>query len=161
MRTFRASRRVSPALAFLIAGLALSSCTNKITRPTGGGPPGMKMAVTPDSVQSIFTANCALANCHLGSDAPFGEQLQAGSSYESTVGVPSSEQPSLLRIEPGNAADSYLVRKIDGDPRITGQQMPLGAPPLSNSLRDVIRNWVDQGALPDSVVVSPVFVGSH
>ncbi len=142
------------ALAILALGPAATGCTNKLT-PPGPPPVVLKKAVTPDSVQSIFTANCALSNCHLGPNAQEGQRLEEGFSYQSIVGVPSNQVPSLFRIEPGNAADSYLVRKIDGGPGILGQQMPRGAPPLPASVRDVIRNWANAGAPADSVAVAP------
>jgi hypothetical protein len=43
------------------------------------------------------------------------------------------------------------VRKIDGDPSISGLQMPRLRPPLPDSVRAVIRNWADAGAPADSV----------
>lgn len=162
MRPRRTGMRL-PSLTLLVVlthAFAAAGCTNKLTPPAADTPVPM-IAVTPDSVQSIFSANCALPGCHLGPTAPFGERLDAGFSYAAIVGVPSGQQPSLLRIDPGDAAASYLLRKLDGGPAISGQQMPLGGEPLPDSVRDVIRNWANQGALPDSVPAAPEFVATH
>ena len=72
-----------------------------------------------------------------------------GLSRAATVGVASGQQPALQLIEAGNPDQSYLVRKIEGDPSINGQQMPRGGPPLSTDLIEMIRAWTLDGA-PDS-----------
>ena len=54
--------------------------------------------------------------------------------------------PSLLRIEPNNPDDSYLVRKVEGS-GIAANRMPLGQPPLDQALIDDLRAWVEGGAL--------------
>jgi hypothetical protein len=101
-------------------------------------------------VQSqIFTASCALAGCHAGSSPAQGMNLSAGSAYSNIVNVPSNEQPTLDRIEPNDPAASYLYLKVTGDPSIVGEQMPFGGPPLSQTLIDLLRNWIERGAPND------------
>jgi hypothetical protein len=73
--------------------------------------------------------------------------LAAGQTHSSTVNVPSAQQGALVRIAPGNPDASYLVRKIQGGPGISGQQMPRGGPFLSQAEIDQIRAWVTAGAL--------------
>lgn len=51
-------------------------------------------------------------------------------------------------IVPGKGGDSLLVRKLVGM-RIEGQRMPLGRPPLSESVIATIRRWIDEGAALD------------
>ena len=63
------------------------------------------------------------------------------------MGVP-SRQTGLLRVEPGNPDDSYLIRKLEGTAS-EGDQMPLGGPPLPQSTIDFARQWITDGALPD------------
>jgi len=62
------------------------------------------------------------------------------------VGVPSSEQPSVLRVEQGDPDSSYIIRKLQNTPGITGQQMPFGGPYLPQATIDVIRQWITSGA---------------
>jgi hypothetical protein len=63
------------------------------------------------------------------------------------VGVPSGEQPSLQRVEPGNPNASYLIQKLEGT-AATGRQMPLNGAPLLQADINVIRQWITDGALP-------------
>ena len=53
----------------------------------------------------------------------------------------------LDRIEPNDPDNSYLVRKIEGGPGISGGRMPAGgAPPLDPSVIQIVRDWVSAGA---------------
>jgi hypothetical protein len=122
----------------------------------GGGGGGMyssssssssSSALTADlnSIQAhIFTPICS--PCHSGAGAPFGLQLDAGHAYANLVGVPSGEQPSVLRVNPGNPNQSYLIQKLEGSPGITGQRMPFGGPYLDQPTIDVIAQWITNGA---------------
>ncbi len=99
-------------------------------------------------VQPIFTANCALSNCHAGTNPQQGMNLSAGQAFANVVGVPSNES-ALLRVQPGFPDSSYLVHKIQGTQATvggTGQRMPLGRNPLSPAQIDTIRAWIAAGA---------------
>ncbi len=109
----------------------------------GGSEPTVSFA---NDVQPIFTANCALAGCHNAATAQQGLVLEAGSAFSNIVNVPSSEQPSVFRVSPGDADASYLVRKIRGTSGITGGRMPLNRTPLSAAQIDTIATWVNEGA---------------
>jgi hypothetical protein len=49
-------------------------------------------------------------------------------------------------VEPGNPDDSYLIRKLEGGPNISGGQMPLGGPALDQATINQIRDWITAGA---------------
>jgi hypothetical protein len=101
---------------------------------------------TLDAIQAaVFTPSCATAGCHTGEDPPQDLRLDEGFSFENLVDVPSNEVPELRRVEPGNPDDSYLVQKIEGTAE-EGARMPLGAPPLDQSLIDDIREWITNDA---------------
>ena len=53
-----------------------------------------------------------------GASAPEGLQLDAAHAYNMLVGVPSVEEPNLLRVNPENPDESYMVLKIEGAPGI-------------------------------------------
>jgi hypothetical protein len=74
-----------------------------------------------------------------------GLRLDEGFSFDNLVNVPSNEVPELLRVEPGDPDDSYLVQKIEGT-AAEGGRMPLGAPPLDQNLIDDIREWITNDA---------------
>jgi hypothetical protein len=111
---------------------------------TGGTPP-----LTADftSIQAnVFTPICT--KCHIGAGAPQGLQLDAAHSYSLLVGVPSAEQPSLLRVKAGDPDNSYIIRKLEGGPGIVGVQMPADGPPyLPQATINVIRSWITNGAM--------------
>jgi hypothetical protein len=110
----------------------------------GGGAGGPITADFQSIQDNVFTPICSL--CHIGASAPQGLQLDAAHSYNLLVGVPSNEQPGLLRVKPGDPNDSYMVHKIEGLPGITGGQMPLGETPLPQATIDAIRQWITNGA---------------
>lgn len=111
---------------------------------TSAPPP----AVTLLDVQAaVFTPSCAVGGCHVSPGAPLDLDLgSAAASAAGTIGVASAEVPSLLRVTPGNAADSYLYMKVTGDPRILGERMPANADPLSAADLELIARWIDGGA---------------
>jgi hypothetical protein len=92
----------------------------------------------------IFNARCT--GCHSGAAAPQGLNLSAGSSYDLLVDVDSNEVPALKRVDPGNADESYIIRKLEGAAGIVGGRMPLGGPYLDQDTIDRIRAWIDEGA---------------
>jgi hypothetical protein len=114
---------------------------------SGSGSSSSGGTVTADfqSIQdNVFTPICA--PCHSGATAPEGETLDAAHSYNSIVGVPSTEVPTLDRIKPGDPDHSYLVLKIEGASGIIGAQMPYHETPLVQSTINAIRQWVTDGA---------------
>jgi hypothetical protein len=114
--------------------------------PAGGGP-----AFTFARIQAeVFTPTCAKSGCHAASAASGGLVLEAGRAYGQIVGRPSTERSTLRRIEPGDPERSYLIKKLRGDPDITGSQMPQDRPgSLPREQLDGLIAWVRAGA-PDN-----------
>jgi hypothetical protein len=130
----------------VLTGLALAAA-----RCGGGGSDGGTIPTTGavrllDVQAQVFTPRCALSGCHVGGTAPFGLELGAGQAAGKIIGVASGQMPSMLRVAPGSAADSYLYWKVSGDPRILGDPMPLSGGPLSAADLALIEDWIDQGA---------------
>ena len=94
-----------------------------------------------------MTAHCATAGCHTGAGAPFGLDLSAGAAAGNVVNVPSAEVPALMRVAPYDPTDSYVYMKVTGDPRILGDPMPQGGQPLGAADLELLRTWIDQGAM--------------
>lgn len=111
------------------------------------------VTVTLTQLQTqIFTPICSTCHTGVGSSLPGVQNLTAGNTFANIVNVPSIEQPSLMRIKPGDPDNSYLIRKIEGAAGISGSRMPLGCggsanPCLSQATIDLVRAWVSQGAL--------------
>ena len=108
--------------------------------------------VTLSQLQAqVFTPICSGCHSGFGTSLPGVQNLTAGNTFGNIVNVASIEQPSLLRIKPNDPANSYLIRKIQGAPGITGSQMPFGCgsasdPCLDTATINQIIDWVNAGA---------------
>ena len=136
--------------AVLLAALLLAACgdvklpTEPLEAPSGP-------AFTFAQVQAqVFTPTCAKAGCHAAASASGELVLEAGQAYGQIVSRPAVGNSSLDRIEPGDPERSYLIKKLRGDPDITGARMPLDNPgSLTQEQMDGIVGWVLAGA-PDN-----------
>jgi hypothetical protein len=136
-------RRVS-SLSALVLGLAAAGCSGG---SIGGVIPQTDEVTLLEVQAQVFSPRCALSGCHVGTDAPFGLDLSSGLSRGNLVDVPSGEVPQLLRVQPFNASDSYLFKKLMGDPDINGDPMPLTGGPLGAADLALIQSWIEQGAM--------------
>lgn len=106
-------------------------------------------AATLSQLQAeVFTPRCSF--CHTGgaSSLPGAMNLTAGNAFANLVNVASRESPATLRVAPGDAASSYLIRKLEGT-NISGSRMPLGGPFLGADTIARIKSWIASGA-PDN-----------
>ena len=141
-------------LHIFLSLLLLAGCGElKTISPTdpGNGPGGEPIdpTATFTRVQTeVFTPTCAVLGCHdtLGQQSQL--VLTTGRSFSNIVNQPSVEIPSLMRVTPGDAANSYLYRKVTGA-GITGDRMPQAGPPLNDAQIALIRNWIRRGAPND------------
>lgn len=139
-------RSLSIVLVLLLAGCGK---LNEVTDPGGGGGDPIDATATLARVQTeVFTPTCALAGCHGAIGAQSQLQLTPAASYANLVGRPSVELTQVLRVAPGDPANSYLYRKITGA-GITGERMPIGLPPLSDAQIRLVRDWIRRGAPND------------
>jgi len=113
-------------------------------RPIGEAPdPGNEPTLA--NIQArVFTPICTV--CHIGAAAPQGLRLDAANVFNDLVGVSSQEVGRLLRVDPFNPDQSYIVQKIEGTASI-GVQMPFGGPPLPPEDILLIRQWIAEGAM--------------
>lgn len=101
--------------------------------------------------QAIFNGKgCASGGCHSGNSPAGNMSLSSGSSFTNTVGRPAASSP-LQRVQPGNANNSYLFRKVSaktnpGSFSISGSPMPLGGNALSDSQLAALAAWINAGA---------------
>ena len=164
------------AAAFALAGCDVETFDDAVARipegtsppPTGSPPPPPPPPPPPaagfgpnfSEIQAnVFSPDCATSGCHAGGNAAAGLNLEEANSYAMLVGIQSSQDAALQRVEAGAPAESYLIQKLEGMAS-SGQQMPPGAA-LPQSEIDVIRQWISDGALDDRVVVlDPITVTS-
>jgi len=141
-------------LLYSLLGSTIAGCTagsgeglDISGRPLSEGG-DVPLGPTLESVQAnVFNPSCIV--CHSGANAPQGLRLDAVNSFTNLVGVASRQDSSFLRVAPGDPDRSYLIRKLEGTAS-TGQQMPLGGPPIPQSTIEFVRQWIIDGALPDS-----------
>lgn len=140
--------RLAAALAVAATVAACGGTVKSPTEPPGGGNPGA--AFTFSRIQSeIFTPNCVKADCHDAATAQNGLILQAGQSYALLVGHPSTGS-DLPRVTPGDPERSFIIKKLRGDPDISGVRMPFDGPPyLTPAQIEGIAGWIREGARND------------
>jgi len=138
-------------LAILAIAFAFLAC-GKLKEPTepllGGGTPIDPTATFTRVQNEVFTPTCAKIGCHDLLGRQSDQVLVAGQAYAQTVGHPSVEMPSLVRVAPLDPANSYLYRKITGA-GITGDRMPQGGPFLTDAQIALVRDWIRRGAPND------------
>ena len=80
-------------------------------------------------IQPIFTASCT--GCHGGS---------GGLTLDSYINLIAGNV-----LISGNSAESLIIQKLKGT--ATGAQMPKGGSPLDETTINLIKTWIDEGAL--------------
>lgn len=142
--------RVFGATLAMVVAISWACADFESTVDPTGGLPDVEIA-NPSfatDIQPIFNRRCAIGGCHTVLSRKGELVLQQGYAYDSIVNVPSFLFPQYLRVEPGNAADSWLVRMIeaDDDAREHFARMPLGSYPLTPNQIATIVNWIENGA---------------
>ena len=125
-------------------------------------PPGASFGPNFSEIQAgLFTPSCATSGCHAGANPAANLNLEAANSYAMLVGIASSQQAGLQRVNPGNPVLSYLVQKLEGAAGITGGQMPPGGAIPQPDI-DVVRQWITDGAIDDTAQppAAPIRVAS-
>mgnify|MGYP001606506423 CR=1 FL=1 len=127
-------------VAFINAGASSADSNEAAAVTPGATAAGPKFST---DVQPIFTANCA--SCHDGRVLTKGLDLRSGNAYGQLVNVVAYEAPLKKRVAPNDAANSYIIIKLEGR-QVIGSQMPEGLPPLSSADIQTIRAWINSGA---------------
>jgi hypothetical protein len=131
-------RKYGPALVFvLLTGLV--GCRDLGTNPItiSPAPPPRGTVSFRQTVEPIFAdQRVGCLGCHGGTNDLFvrtqADLLRGGLHGPAVV--------------PGNSAQSLLVQKMGPNPPF-GDRMPFGSNPLPDSTIQIIRDWIDQGAL--------------
>jgi hypothetical protein len=141
--------RYPPMRPLLLAGsaalLTLMGCSGGGSGMSMGSmpttPPAMTLTADFDSIQAnIFTPICA--GCHSGPNPAANLSLDAAHSYNDLVNVPSTEEPTLDRVKPGDPTDSFLAIHLEQD----GDGAPASDIPL-------VIQWIMDGAQPGNSVM--------
>ena len=113
---------------------------------------GAAAATTLTQLQTTyFTPICS--GCHNGTPSatradglPGIQNLtSAANSYAALVNVASLEVSTLKRVLPNDAANSYVIQKLEGT-AASGARMPFGGPYLTQVQIDQFKSWINAGA---------------
>ena len=115
-----------------------------------------------DIVGNFFLNHCAFSGCHgdndilfLGNSKASGTVTNPADVYANIVNVPSKELLTMPYVTPGDASQSFVMRKVDGDNCMFAKQcknqdcgdtMPHNNELLDVASRDMLRRWIAQGA---------------
>jgi hypothetical protein len=132
----------------LLPFLALLACGGDGVIVEAPPPPPSTAPTLTELQDEIFTPRCAFVGCH-GPFPNLGLSLLRGQSYGSLVDVTSAELAPMKRVLPGQPDRSYIVLKLEGDPRIVAERMPYGGPYLSPAEIQMVRDWIAAGAKND------------
>jgi len=134
----------------------IAACDEKLSELAGPSP---NLQPTFASIQrEIFettdaSGRAACTNCHTdaGGRTPSGGlNLRHDIAYTSLVSVASRGKAGAVRVVPGDAGDSYIVQKLEGQPGIVGERMPrTGGPYLTEGQMSIIKRWIATGANND------------
>jgi hypothetical protein len=140
--------RRSSSLLFIATLSLAAACTSPAEEGEAEGETGSDELSHAEDIQPIWDANC-VSMCHQpGGIASF---LDLTDGHAAMVDVASLEAAGVDWVEPGSAADSYVVAKLRGtqmDAGGSGGQMPLNGTPLDEATITMIEEWIDAGAPP-------------
>jgi hypothetical protein len=142
--------------AAILATLLATSCTpaDSSDATDGGAPEGGGLicltcidaqsdASLLQRVEAILGSICSSNDgCH-GSVAG-NLAISGATDFHALIDVPSSEMPDLLRVKPGDPADSYVYLKLACEGGIDGSCMPGGRP--DPSIAALFHDWIEAGA---------------
>jgi hypothetical protein len=147
--------RLLIAGALLASGAWVVGCDEGLS-VLGGPTPNLEP--TFSSIQrDIFEATDSTGrqpciNCHTdqGRNPSGGLNLRHDVAYASLVNVSSARKAGVVRVIPGDVANSYLLHKLQGNGDIVGQRMPLPSGPyLTVGQMMIISRWIELGAAND------------
>jgi hypothetical protein len=136
---------IRPSARFFFSLILLSlltACEHSL--PT---PPQPAQATLSSIQATIFTPRCAVVGCHVPNGLGPMPLRNTNESFVNLVNTPSIQRPNLMRVQPGDADASYIILKLEGAPGVSGTRMPQGGPFLSSVQINLIRQWINEGAL--------------
>ena len=110
--------------------------------PVGNATVSFSGDVMPLMVQK----GCAFSGCHGRPAIKADLDLTSNEiAYNRLVNVAAHNEPLSVVVIPGNAEDSYLIKKLEGR-HVVGFRMPWKADTLATSEIAILRTWIDEGA---------------
>lgn len=147
-------------LTFAVGCASETGDTSQGVDPVVGDPSNTDAGVPVDGepvsyethVYPIVQQTCGTGSCHINNPGvPNGglDLSTASGGYDALVGVTYLGASGCgLRVSAGDASASQLYLKMAGDPDRCGNRMPPNGGSVSAAALDVVRRWIDGGALP-------------
>ena len=126
---------------FLVLIISLSNCKNKVEEPQ------MDMRGFPQEIGDIMLNQCATAGCHTDQSKIAAGGLSL-SSWDKLFEGSKGGAPVI----PYRADQSYLMYAINpgyGDDVVLSPTMPFNASPLSVDQYNLVKDWINNGAMND------------
>jgi hypothetical protein len=133
--------------AAVVASLLIFGCVDKTEDTSGGsgsgdfdvydGPP----VSFEEALTEVLVPSCGFDSCH-GSGAGYF-RVHENQTEEEYLELMSTVLITRQMVIPGNAATSYLIKKMEGSTDIDGQAMPPPDGGLSGYRIGIVRSWID------------------
>lgn len=136
------TKNIFKCLTVILFAVIMISCSEDQstapTTPSSNAP----LAKFSDIKAKVFTG-CQGSQCHSSSGNQGNLILESGVAFSNLANVQSALFPQFKRVEPGNSANSLLIKILKGE---VSPRMPLNGAALSSATIDSIAKWIDQGA---------------
>jgi len=94
-----------------------------------------------EALTEVLIPSCGFDSCH-GSGAGY-LRVHENQTEEEWLEMNSNVLPSRKMVIPGNAANSYLIKKMENSTDIEGEGMPPPTGGLSGYRIGMVRSWID------------------
>ena len=127
--------------------ISLVGCNVTVEPEESNTLPDNSTATFSTIQKEIFTVSCALSGCHSGADAAAGMDLSSGLAFNNLVNVPSTSNSNFVRVQPGNNANSFIIKRLKNIGESSGIMPPSGK--LSENTIQLVETWINNGAKND------------
>ena len=130
-----------------ILSLLIVGCSDSGDAPTSpntgsGGTTVDSVSFDLDIFPLIASHNCLNSGCH-GTGSSSGGMTLGSGTYTNIINASGDHGPIIV---PGNANSSNMYLKLSPTPPF-GSRMPLTGSPFTSTQLDLLKRWIDQGAL--------------
>ena len=108
-----------------------------------------EMVFFSSDIQPILNDRCI--SCHVpggfAQDQGIPLDLNEDAAFDDLVDQASAQDATVMLVVPGDPESSLMFLMVSSESPPVGSMMPLGGPPLADGEIELIRLWIEQGAL--------------
>lgn len=135
------TKKIYAYIFVILIPIIFISCSEDESTSPNNSAGEAPLAKFSDIKAKVFT-NCQGAQCHSSAGNQAGLILESNVAYNNLVNVQSTLFPQFKRVEPGNSANSLLIKILKGE---VSPRMPFNRTALPDATIDSIAKWIDQG----------------